>query len=230
MKSFLFAIFFSLTLLSLQAQEPAAAGSPKVYKGVVVEYLNSSGYTYLRMKEESGEKWLAVPRMDVKLGDTYYYQEGLFMRDVKSRDLDRTFKTVYFLELVGTTPDGAFKKEIAMPDHTGKAKTEKAVIKVEPCEGCIALSELFKSPESFKGKTVRIRGQVVKFNDKIMGKNWIHLQDGSSYDNNFDLTATSGETVKTGDVITLEGKIELNKDFGSGYFFKVILQEAKLVR
>ena len=78
------------------------------------------------------------------------------------------------------------------------------------------------------GKTAKIKGQVTKYTPAVMGKNWIHIQDGSDFNGKFDLTVTSLNDVKVGDVVTLEGKISLNKDLGYGYFFDVIMEDAVL--
>ncbi|HRH64786.1 MAG TPA: hypothetical protein PLU53_00665 [Bacteroidia bacterium] len=61
-----------------------------------------------------------------------------------------------------------------------------------------------------------------------MNKNWIHIQDGTEYSGKFDLVVTSEQNFKEGDIVTIEGKILLDKDFGSGYSFDVIMEEARL--
>jgi hypothetical protein len=75
---------------------------------------------------------------------------------------------------------------------------------------------------------VKIRGAVTKFNPDIMQTNWIHIQDGSDFDGKYDLTITSDQLVETGLIITVEGKITLDKDFGYGYFYEVLMEEAKI--
>ena len=71
-----------------------------------------------------------------------------------------------------------------------------------------------------------MRGKVTKVNSGILGKNWVHIQDGTEAEGNFDLTVTTQETAKVGDVVVVQGKITLNKDFGSGYKYDVIMEEA----
>jgi hypothetical protein len=78
------------------------------------------------------------------------------------------------------------------------------------------------------GKTVKVRGKVMKYNPGIMGTNWIHIQDGTAFQDDFDLLVTSDTQVQLGQVITAEGKIVTNKDFGSGYAYKVLIEEAKV--
>jgi hypothetical protein len=63
-----------------------------------------------------------------------------------------------------------------------------------------------------------------------MNVNWFHIQDGSDFNGEFDLTVTSTEEVKIGDIITLQGKVTLNKDFGAGYFYNIIVENATLIK
>jgi hypothetical protein len=209
-----------------QADKPVPPG---VHKVVIQEVLQTSSYTYLNVKEGSTTEWIAVPKMEAKAGETCYHTGGMVMTDFKSKELNRTFPKVLFMNGVSMTPDGSDQKGIEMPSHEGKPKIGKKEINVEKAKGGITIGELFKQKESFSGKVVRIKGKVIKYNEGIMGKNWIHLQDGTSFGEEFDLAITSSEAVKSGDIVILEGKISLNKDFGSGYFFKVIMEEAKLV-
>lgn len=108
---------------------------------------------------------------------------------------------------------------------TGPVKTEKITANINPCEGCIKISDLFSGKKSYEGKVIRITGQVTKFNAGIMGKNWIHIQDGSEFEGEYDLTVTTAVDATVGDTITIEGKIALDKDFGYGYFYKVIMED-----
>ncbi|MCF6352598.1 MAG: hypothetical protein L3J06_06275 [Cyclobacteriaceae bacterium] len=93
----------------------------------------------------------------------------------------------------------------------------------------ITIAELFANKNNYANKTVKIKGEVKKYNSKIMSKNWIHLQDGTEHSGENDLTITSQMEVKTGDIVTFEGKIILDKDFGSGYFYKIIMEDGKVV-
>jgi len=86
-----------------------------------------------------------------------------------------------------------------------------------------------KGPE-LKDKPVLVRGKVVKYNPDIMGKNWIHLRDGSGSEVNGtnDILVTSTNPAKIGDVVTVKGIIHTDKDFGAGYSYKVLIEEATL--
>ena len=147
------------------------------------------------------------------------------MKDFKSNELNRTFASVMFLKEVQSDK---FKNE-SVPSNHLKPKTEKQNIVIVPVEGTISIAELFGNATNYANKIIRIQGKVVKFNSNIMGKNWIHLQDGTEKDGKNDLTITTDQKAAVGEVITVEGKITLDKDFGSGYFYDIIMEEAKLV-
>ncbi len=109
----------------------------------------------------------------------------------------------------------------------GPAQPAKADITVTPCDGCIQIGDLLANKKSYDGKVISVTGQVVKYNPGIMGKNWIHIQDGTDNQGVYDLTVTSDQSAQVGDVMTFEGTIALDKDFGYGYFYPVIMEDAK---
>jgi hypothetical protein len=130
---------------------------------------------------------------------------------------------------------GPLVKQSFSKENQGKATqmpnpnvmTEKINVSVEPCNGCIKIADLLANKKSYSGKIVKVTGKVTKFNPQIMGKNWIHIQDGTEYEGGFDLTITTNHAASVGETVTFEGKIELNKDFGYGYIYAVIMEEAK---
>jgi hypothetical protein len=114
--------------------------------------------------------------------------------------------------------------------HQQQAVTAKADVKIDPCADCITIGRLIADKKSFSGKTIRVKGQVTKINEQIMGKNWIHIQDGTEAEGAYDLTVTSSQTVTVGETVTFEGKIVLDKDFGYGYFYNVLMEEGQLIK
>lgn len=111
--------------------------------------------------------------------------------------------------------------------HAGQVKPEKINISVEPCPDCITIAKLLSDKQSYSGKVIKVKGKVTKFNPEIMGKNWVHIQDGSEFGGEFDLTITTALKASVGETLTFEGKIALDKDFGYGYFYKVLMEDAK---
>jgi hypothetical protein len=122
------------------------------------------------------------------------------------------------------------KKANGGEKHQAVVITTKADVKVEPCDGCITVAKLLADKKAYEGKVVKIKGQVTKYNAGIMGKNWIHIQDGTEYQDSFDLTITTDITTSMGQIVTFEGKIALDKDFGYGYVYSVLMEEGKLVQ
>lgn len=192
--------------------------------GEVVEVLQAPSYTYLRVKSEQGETWLAVSKREIEVGREVSYAPELEMNDFTSKELDRTFEKIYF---VSRLDDGSAAKP-KMTAGSAKAAVDKADVSVDPAEGGITIGELFSNQKQYGGKKVAIRGRVMKVNPAIMGRNWVHIQDGTSGDSKFDLTVTTQENVAVGDVVTFEGTVALNKDFGAGYVYDVIMEQATM--
>ncbi len=208
-------------------------GKSVFHKIVVQEVVQTTSYTYLHVKEADSLQWLAVPSMQAKSGETYYYTGGLVMKNFQSKELHRTFDEVLFLGGVTSASPQAGNTQAtgAPPDathnYTRKPSAEvKKNISVEKAKDGISIGELIAGKETLAGKKVIIRGEVTKYNPGIMDKNWIHLQDGTENGGKFDLTVTSTSQVKVGDVVTMEGIVTLNKDFGYGYHFDVIIENA----
>ncbi len=224
---------------------------PGVHKVVTEEVIQASQYTYLKVKENDKEDWLALPSMVTKPGETYYYTGGLVMTNFNSKELNRNFASIIFLQHVATDPNGALANDKAVQPTAAPEQTaapagndtvnpqmnnenykrsvtppEKKIVKMEPVKGGVSIKELFSQKKTYSGKTVKIRGQVTKYTPAVMNKNWIHIQDGTDFDGKFDLAITSDAEVKVGDNVVFEGKISLDKDLGYGYFFEVIMEDA----
>ena len=194
----------------------------------VKEVLNANAYTYLLVTEGEKEFWIAVPKSDVKVGKTYTYEGGMEMKKFESKDLKRTFDSVFFVEGL-IDPEASVVTETTIdpkniiPD-TGLSKG------VTLAKGAISLHDLFSGRDKLEGKTVILTGKVIKFMPEIMNKNWIHLQDGTSYNGFNDITITTLEKVKVDAIVTLKGKVVLNKDLGSGYKYDILIEDAVLVK
>jgi hypothetical protein len=114
--------------------------------------------------------------------------------------------------------------------HQGKVITAKVDIKIEPCADCITIDKLLAGKKTYSGKVIKVKGQVTKYNAGIMGKNWVHIQDGTQFEDGFDLTITTNGTAVMGETVTFEGKISLDKDFGYGYSYPVLMEDARPVK
>jgi hypothetical protein len=113
--------------------------------------------------------------------------------------------------------------------HKSSVTTEKINVVVEPCNDCVTIAKLLANKQSYSGKVIKVKGNVTKFNPAIMGKNWVHIQDGSEFKGGFDLTVTTDIQTSVGETLTFEGKIVLDKDFGYGYFYNVLMEDGKVI-
>ncbi|MBL7965594.1 MAG: SH3-like domain-containing protein [Prolixibacteraceae bacterium] len=214
------------------------SANPAMHEVKVQEVVQTSNYTYLKVTDNGAENWIAVTRQEAAAGEVYYYDQALEMKNFKSKELDRTFETIYFVQGISKEPISAAPAQGMggmggnMPEgHSGKAAdSQKEGISVAPAEGSISIAQLYAARNDYSAKKIKMRGQVVKVNDEVMGKNWIHIQDGTKDGENFDLTITTLDKVTVGEVVTFEGTITLKKDFGYGYFYELIMEEATLVK
>jgi hypothetical protein len=196
----------------------------------VIEVIQASNYTYVKVKENLAETWVAVTKQEINVGDVFYYDNALQMNNFKSKDLDRTFDEIYFVSQISKTPITSEKMGGGMPAHSGKVETQKlSTVTLDKAKGETTIADVFKKRTEFIANEFEIRGIVVKINKQVMGKNWIHIQDGTDFKGQFDLTITSQDLPEMNHEVTFKGKLSVNKDFGSGYRYDVIMEDAVLV-
>jgi len=214
----------------------APASASAALTGEVLEVQNVEAYTYLRLKTKDGETWAAVGKSVVKKGAQVSIENPMVMDNFESKTLKKTFKTIVFGMLAGT-PGSASSSTLPMmsmmPIPAAKP-ADPSPIKVAKPSGANAhtVAEVVTQAKTLKDKPVTISGKVVKYNPDIMGKNWIHLQDGSGNTavQSNDILVTSSAPAKVGDVITVQGVVRTDKDFTAGYSYKVMLEDATLVK
>jgi hypothetical protein len=216
-----------------KVQAPAAATAG--FTGTVVETMNAGQYTYVQVDTGAEKIWAAAPQFAVKKGEKVTVPSGIPMRDYYSKTLDRTFETVYFVGEIGA-PGANPTGHPTVPDvHAGlksKASPLSATVfdlkGIQKPEGGRTVSEIYAGKSDLANKKVSLRGRVVKYNPGIMDKNWIHVQDGTGTEGANDLTVTTSDTAKLGDLVLVQGTIALNKDFGYGYKYDIMLENAKV--
>ncbi len=228
----LLSFFIVITACSSDEKKSEKAESSMNFTGhkvTVEEVIHTKTYTYLKVIEDNEEKWLAISRRDTEIGETLYWTEALEMKNFESKELERTFKTVYFIQNISSQPTPMMPEGHAQNLQGRKPQIAKESVSIESVKGGVTIAELFSNPENYSEKSIVVKGKVTKFNKEIMNKNWAHIQDGTSQDENFDLTITTSETVSPGDVVTFKGKITLDKDFGYGYSYKILMEDAEIV-
>ena len=223
-------VCFSFGMINLaSAQQKTDANE---IHGKVTEILEVSGYTYAEVDTGEGKVWAAGPATPMKTGDMISFSTQMPMQNFHSKSLGRDFSIVYFIDQFITGKETATSEPaaIASPhDQIKSAQTSKTVEGIKKAEGGNTIAEIYTQKQDLAGKTVRVRGQVTKFTPGIMGKNWLHILDSSGPE---DLTVTTADdnTVAIDDVVVIEGKLELDKDFGYGYVYAVILQDASVTK
>ena len=208
----------------------AATGSP--LQGEVLEARDVSGYTYLRLSTPGGETWAAVPTAKVKKGERVTVVNTAVMNNFQSKTLGRTFDSIVFGQLGGGTAAAATATAEPRGNLPATAAAPPKPIKVAKAGGADArtVAEIYKGKAALKDKPVALRGQVVKVNNGIMGKNWLHLQDGSGSAavGDQDILVTTQATAAVGDVVTVKGTVRADVDIGMGYRYTVMIENGAL--
>jgi hypothetical protein len=223
------------------AAAPSQSG-PQTVTGTVVETMDAANYTYVRVKTNTAEVWAATGQFKVAVGDRVTVPLEMPMQDFHSMALKRDFPLIYFTSHIDREGQST---AAMMPGHEqaapgmmsghpamgGAPPAQGEATKVAPAAGGMTIADLWTKRAGLAGKNVTVRGRVVKFNGGILDRNWIHIQDGTgtAKDGSNDLTITSQDMVKVGDIITATGKVVLNKDFGAGYSYGLMVEGATIV-
>ena len=101
---------------------------------------------------------------------------------------------------------------------------------VEKLAGGLTVADIYGGSGDLAGKTVKLRARVVKFTPNIMGTNWVHLQDGTGTEGTHGLTVTTAAVVQVGDLVVVEGPVTVDKDYGAGYRYAVIIEDAAITK
>lgn len=184
------------------------------YQVKAIEVLQTSKYSYLKVEGEGdglsvGEPyWIATLKNDFIAGEEYVYTGRLFMEDFESKEFGRVFDQIYLVSFI--------------------EKANKTAPVTATVEGVLSLADIVSNAARFTGKKVKVQGEVVKVNDAIMDRNWIHLADGSADD--YDFVITSEESVSVGQAVAFEGLISTNRDFGAGYKYELLMEDAVTIK
>lgn len=267
-------LFFNTSMLSAASRTdnpgPAPAGQLEgmPLQGLVLETINTAGYTYIHLETVQGRIWVAIPENIVPKGAQVTVDPGMIMRHFESKTLGRTFDTILFssgidrqdmelsttpVALADNEPQQNFSFAEALqaersgglpitvpaggegslmgesPGSTG-AIVPAANVQIEKASGenSFTVGECFAQAAALDETTVRVRGKVVKISRMIMGKNWLHIQDGTGnpLHNHHDLVVTTLDDPGEGSVVTVEGVLKADRDFGAGYRYDVIIEDA----
>lgn len=220
------------------AETPQKSGgfTENLHTVVISKILPTEKYIYLNVTEGGKQYWIATGKQQVNVGETYFYRDGLLKTNFESKEYKRVFDTIYLVskfvpkEHGGNT--GNLTTDFTEGFSTKTEESQKETIAthtedIKQHKGSIKISELVANPSAYQGKTVQITGKVVKVNPNIMDRNWLHLQDGSK--NDFDLVVTTNTFVPEGTTITVRAEVGLNRDFGAGYRYNLILEKGEIL-
>jgi hypothetical protein len=223
------------TLAGPASASPAAAPEQTSFSGKVLETLNAAGYTYVLVDTGRKQLWAAAPRFAVKKGDSAAVANGMAMVNYHSKTLNRDFEVVYFTPSVtvnGVRPASAGSMGELPKNHPpiggAYAQSKIDLSGIKPAAGGRTVAQIYADKARLSGQEVKVRGKVVKFNPMIMGRNWVHIRDGSGSEGSNDLLLTTVADVKVGDMVLVTGTVITNKDFGANYKYAVMLENAKV--
>jgi hypothetical protein len=239
--------------LTLTAQEPPVKGP---ITGKVIETMSSGGYTYLRVRQGKQKIWVATGERPLKKGVSVRVPRYWAMKDFKSKSLNRTFDWIMFASRVQVEgePAPASPGATLPPRHPAVPGMEPTLPPGHPPMGRMAnphsaaaaaapgvrpgsiqklpggrtVAECFAQKDALAGRTVKIRGVVVKYMPDIMGANWLHLRDGTGKRGTDDLVVTTRTKLHVGDVVVVEGRLAYDQSIGAGYHFAALMKNAKV--
>jgi len=194
----------------------------------VAEVIQTSNYTYLDVEENGNRYWMAIAKNDVAPGQLMYYNSGLPMSNFESKELDRIFEQILFVQVVSDNPNPESTLAPMERAMVNKSAGEKKQVEIAPVTGGLTLEQVYDQREQLAGKEIVVKGIVTKYNPAILNRNWLHIQDGTEKGKNYDLTITTNDETKVGEIVVFKGTLNLNVDFGSGYAYDLILENATL--
>ena len=207
------------------------AGLPAV-TGEIIETMDTGNYTYIQVRGADKTIWAATERFEAKVGERVTVPGGMVMKNFQSPTLGRTFEELYFTDRV--LREGESESERTLPpghpplsaQPTTPASPAQDVV-AQPAGG-ISLAELFARSTELAGQEIVIKGRVTSYTERVMGRNWIHLADGTSAGSNQELVINSTGSTRVGAVITVKGVVAINEDLGHGYQYAVLIKDAEL--
>ena len=218
--------------------ESAAAAEQPPLAGKVLEVIHSGSYTYVLLERDGFKDWVAIPELYLTVGEEVELHPGIQMGDFVSKALNRTFKNILF----SSGPTDKYNEKRKINAHKGadmsapapgSKKVETKIVdglKVEKFSGLdsYTIAEVIQKKVQLQDKLIVVRGQVVKSSTGIMGRNWIHIKDGSSANGEDKLVITTKDNADVGAVVTATGKFHNNVDFGGGYKYEIIMEDASI--
>ncbi|QBA64549.1 hypothetical protein [Muriicola soli] len=193
----------------------------------ILQYTPGTKYLYAEVREGDRTYWIATQKQTIVEGSTYLYNEALLKTHFESKEQNRVYDTLYMITALiskdhGMPSDSYPKSEKINTSENTLEKKGKEQLENAPSAGKVSLSDLFANPERYEGKIIQISGTCSKVSTEILGRNWVHVDDGKS---GKELVVTLQEVVEKGETLTIEGIVQLNVDLGSGYTYDILLEK-----
>jgi len=232
--AWIFSIFLALSATqawSFSNSKSASYPGPIAHTAKVVETMSSAGYTYIRVEEKGIKYWIAIPETQVSVGEEISFYEQMLMEDFTSRSLNRTFDRILFV--------GAINKGTELPTQAKAAPSPNKKALEQHLEtqttkdpgkpvGQFSISEVYDKKAELSGKVIEVKGRIVKISQQIMGRDWVHIKDGTGTEqekNNKLIFRATHAGVAVDDEVVAKGVLFTNKDFGYGYHYPVIVED-----
>ncbi|WP_321468543.1 hypothetical protein [Halarcobacter sp.] len=195
----------------------------------VLETKNAGAYTYIKVKENKDNYWVAITKSNIKIGQTITIHEQVWMKNFKSKALNKTFDKILFAQI----PNKAISGSNNIHNIHGKMIKKKQDNQLKPNptfnDNLIisnskpiktTISNLYTQKEKYKNKNVEIQGDVLQVSNKVMGNTWVKIYNGK--DAVKFRSPNEDEKVAIGDKVKVIGTINTNVDYGYGFKYEII--------
>ena len=184
-------------------------------------------YRYAEVQEGDKTYWIASTNRDLRVGETYFYNEALIRAQFESKELQTVFDTLRLVTRL--VPEGR-QGELKAPLHKVNAENPHDQKQEADPQAAVSLdlSELIQNPAAYENQWVEFSGTCVKVNPGIMGRNWVHLR--ALGEGGEEVVLTTQEEIAVGKEVRMQAVVRRNRDFGSGYRYELLLEEGKRIR
>ncbi len=243
MKQLRHIVIFTLTILlstSVLYAKNNRDKKEKTHVGTVLEATSAGNYMYLKIDENDKEVWLATQPKYLKVkvveGDKVEYLGGAMMKDFKSKALDRTFESILFISRVkvlkkdaDTMPADDYHKQVDTKKIDATPYKEPVAGEVSKAKDGMTIGDIFEKKDTLNDLVVVLNGKVMKVSKNILKKNWITLTDGTGTEPDNKIIALTTDTAEINDIVTVKGTVKINVDLGSGYKYKLLINDAAII-
>lgn len=212
--------------VSGSARSGSATDGAPLLAGVIEETIDTGNYTYVRVNTGEGSMWAATERFEAVVGSHVVVPRGMVVKNFESPTLNRTFAELVFADSIELAGNDA----APMAGHAAAPVPASPAEQVAPAEGGLSVADVYRRRDELAGSTVTVRGRVTKYTERVMGRNWLHVEDGSAEGAVRDLTISTPDRARLGDLVTVTGAVAVNEDLGHGYFYEVMVKDAAVAR